>query len=269
MVNQLQLDAITLRRLVAEVFGTFALVIVAAGGEVVANVVGDVSPAARAVAPGLLVMAMIYAIGNCSGAHFNPAISLGFALRGAFPWEMVPAYWLAQIIGALLAGGFLRLVFPGAADLGATHPHAGVAVALAFEVLLTTLLVTVALGTATRHELIGPNAAVAVGGTIALAGLIGGPVNGASMNPARSLGPALFGGTTQSLWIYLLGPALGALAAVILAAVVHPHKHDSEHKAAGGDPPPREEQVTDEHVPNGQQQPTDSSQRRRRRGTHH
>src|SRR5436305_13150499 len=104
MANELQRDGNTLRRLVAEVFGTFALVTVAAGGEVVAHVVGDVSPAARAVAPALLVMAMIYAIGNCSGAHFNPAVSLGFALRGAFPWEMVPAYWLAQFVGAMLAG---------------------------------------------------------------------------------------------------------------------------------------------------------------------
>jgi aquaporin Z len=269
MAAAIQSDLNTLRRVAAEVFGTFALVTIAAGGEVIAHVVGDVSPAARAVAPALLVMAMIYAIGNCSGAHFNPAVSLGFALRGAFPWEMVPPYWLAQFAGALLAGGFLRLIFPDARDLGATHPHVGVAAALAFEAFLTTLLVTVALGTATRHSLIGPNAAVAVGGTIALAGLIGGPVSGASMNPARSFGPALVGGTTQHLWIYFLGPAVGAVTAVLLTAVLHPHKHDGEQKAAGGEPPPREEPATDEHVPNGRQQRTDGGKGRSRRGTHH
>jgi MIP family channel proteins len=268
MANEVQRDPNYFRRLTAEVFGTFALVAVAAGGEVVAKVVGDVSPAARAVAPALLVMAMIYAIGNCSGAHFNPVVSLAFALRGAFPWETVPAYWLAQVVGAVLAGGFLRLVFPDAPDLGATLPHAGTGAALAFEVFLTTLLVTVALGTATRHELIGPNAAVAVGGTIALAGLIGGPVSGASMNPARSLGPAVVGGTTQQLWIYFLGPAVGAVLAVLLTAVIHPHKHDGEHKAAGGDHPPQEENASDEHVPNGRQR-TDRGRNRSRRGTHH
>jgi aquaporin Z len=268
MASENQRDAITPRRLVAEVFGTFALVSVAAGGEVVAKVIGDVSPAARAVAPALLVMAMIYAIGNCSGAHFNPAVSLGFALRGAFPWEMVPTYWLAQVAGAFLASGLLRLVFPDAPDLGATHPHAGIAAALAFEVLLTTLLVTVALGTATRHELIGPNAAVAVGGTIAFADLIGGPVSGASMNPARSLGPALVGGNTQHLWIYLLGPALGAGLAVALTAVMHPHKHDGEHTAAGGDPRPQDETV-EPAAPNGRQQPADAGPSRTRRRTHH
>src|SRR5438034_7925551 len=213
MAGELHRDANTLRRLAAEVFGTFALVTVAAGGEVVATVTGEVSPAARAVAPGLLVMALIYAIGNASGAHYNPAVTLGFALRGAFPWEMVPAYWLSQIAGALLAGGFLRLIFPEAPDLGVTRPHAGVAAGLAIEVLLTGLLLVVALGTATRYVLIGPNAAIAVGGTIALSGLVGGPVSGASMNPARSLGPALVGGTTQHLWVYVLGPAVGAIAA--------------------------------------------------------
>src|SRR5262249_3616286 len=121
MAASIQNDLNTLRRLVAEVFGTFALVTVAAGGGGVAHAVGDGSPAARAGAPALLVMAMIYAIGNCSGAHFNPAVSLAFALRGAFPWEMVPPYWLAQFAGALLAAGFLRLVFPDSPDLGATH----------------------------------------------------------------------------------------------------------------------------------------------------
>jgi len=267
MANELLRDASNLRRLVAELFGTFALVTVAAGGEVVTTAVGDVSPTARAVAPALLVMAMIYAIGNSSGAHYNPAVSLGFALRGAFPWEMVPAYWLAQFGGALLGAGFLRLAFPDVPDLGITRPHVGVGAALAFEVFLTTLLVTVALGTATRHELIGPNAAVAVGGTIALAGLIGGRVSGASMNPARSFGPALVGGATQHLWVYFVGPVLGAAAAVLLTAVVHPHKHGGELKAAGGEPSPQEEGQGESQ--NGQRQSAGHGHSRSRRGKQH
>src|SRR5947209_8262585 len=154
----------TARRLAAELFGTFALVAVAAGGEVVAGLTHEVSPAARAVAPALVVMALVYAIGNASGAHFNPAVSLAFALRGASPWEQLPAYWVAQAAGAVLAAGGLRLAFPDAPDLGATQPHLGVGPALAAEVGFTCLLVTVALGTATRHQLLGPNAAIAVGG---------------------------------------------------------------------------------------------------------
>src|SRR5439155_25367251 len=127
---------------------------------------------AREVARGLLLMAMVYAIGNTSGAHYNPAVTLGFALRGALPWEMVSAYWLSQIAGALLAAGFLRLILPDAPDLGVTRLHTGVSAGLAIEAFLTGLLVIVALGTATRYVLIGPNAAIAVGGTIALSGLV-------------------------------------------------------------------------------------------------
>jgi MIP family channel proteins len=228
----------TARRLVAELFGTSALVVVAAGGETIGSLTGAVSPAARAVAPGLLVMALIYAIGNASGAHFNPAVTFAFALRRAFPWEAVPAYWVAQVAGAVLGAGLLRLAFPDAPDLGVNRPHVGVGSVLILEVFLTCLLVAVALGTATRYQLFGPNAAIAVGGTIALAGLIAAPAGAASMNPARSLGPAVVAGETRHLWVYFLGPFLGALAAVLLTAVIHPHKHTCEREAAGGDGPP-------------------------------
>jgi aquaporin Z len=207
-----------LRRLLAELLGTFALTLVAAGGEVIATISGGaVSPAARVVAPGLLVMAMIYTLGSQSGAHFNPVVTLAFTLRRDFPWGRVPGYWGAQLVGAVLAALLLRLLFGLVGHLGATLPHHGTIQALVMEVMLTFLLITVILGTATNHRLTGPNAAIAVGGTIVLAGLFAGPISGASMNPARSFGPFLVSGQLADAWIYVVGPIAGALLAVIVA----------------------------------------------------
>jgi aquaporin Z len=207
-----------LRRLLAELLGTFALTLVAAGGEVIATISGGaVSPAARVVAPGLLVMAMIYTLGSQSGAHFNPVVTLAFTLRRDFPWCRVPGYWGAQLVGAVLAALLLRLLFGLVGHLGATLPHHGTIQALVMEVMLTFLLITVILGTATNHRLTGPNAAIAVGGTIVLAGLFAGPISGASMNPARSFGPFLVSGQLADAWIYVVGPIAGALLAVIVA----------------------------------------------------
>jgi aquaporin Z len=207
-----------LRRLLAELLGTFALTLVAAGGEVIATISGDaVSPAARVVAPGLLVMAMIYTLGSQSGAHFNPVVTLAFTLRRDFPWGRVPGYWGAQLVGAVLAALLLRLLFGLVGHLGATLPHHGTIQAFVMEVMLTFLLITVILGTATNHRLTGPNAAIAVGGTIVLAGLFAGPISGASMNPARSFGPFLVSGQLADAWIYVAGPIAGALLAVIVA----------------------------------------------------
>jgi aquaporin Z len=206
------------RRLFAELLGTFALTLVAAGGEVIAVISGgEVSPAARAVAPGLLVMAMIYTLGSQSGAHFNPVVTLAFTLRQDFPWKRVPGYWGAQLVGAVLAALLLRVLFGLVGHLGATFPHHGTIEALVMEVVLTFLLVTVILGTATNHRLTGPNAALAVGGTIALLALIAGPISGASMNPARSLGPFLVSGQLGDSWIYIVGPFVGGLLAVLVA----------------------------------------------------
>jgi MIP family channel proteins len=228
------------RRLLTEVLGTFALTLVAAGGEVIAGLSGgEVSAAARATAPGLLVLAVIYAVGDVSGAHINPAVTLAFALRGVFPWRRVPAYWLAQMAGAVGAAAFLLATFGLVAQLGATRPGFGVAPALAMEVALTWLLVTVVLGTATRDRVVGPNAALAVGATVALCGLFAGPVSGASMNPARSLGPALVsaaagGGAPDDSWIYLLGPAAGAGLACAGIWLVKGSQRQGERKAAAG-----------------------------------
>ncbi len=228
-----------LRRLLAEFLGTFALTLVAAGGEVIAEVSGgEVDHVARMLAPGLLVMAFVYGLGDASGAHFNPAVTLAFALRRVFPLRWVAAYWVAQVAGALVAALLLLALFGNVHQLGATQPHHGTVAALAFEIVLTWMLVTVILGTADRYRLVGPNAAIAVGATIALCGLFSSPVSGASMNPARSLGPALLSGATGDAWIYVLGPVAGALLAVGSAYILHgPSDRNSDaQEAASGEP---------------------------------
>lgn len=224
-------------RLGAEAIGTFALTFVAAGADVAANLTaGDVTPFARAIAPGLLVMAFIYAIGDRSGAHFNPAITLAFTLRRLFPLAWVVPYWLAQLGGALLAGVLLGVLFGTAAPAGVTQPHIDPAAALVLEIVLTSFLAVVILATADRFRLIGPNAAIAVGGTIALCGLVALPLEGASMNPARSLGPALATGHLDSVWIYVVGPLLGAVVAVMVAWFLHGPAPDDDkaREAAAG-----------------------------------
>ena len=228
--------AARLRPYYAELLGTFALTLAAAGGEVIAHVsAGEVSHAARAVAPGLVVLALIYAIGDASGAHFNPAVTFAFAARGDFPWTRVPGYWASQMAGALGAAALLRSLFGDVAGLGASRPQHGIEASLVMEVVLTGLLITVILGTATRYSLVGPNAALAVGATIALCGLFAAPISGASMNPARSLGPALRGGAIQGTWVYLLGPFLGSGLATLSMAYLHERKDPKEGEAAEGD----------------------------------
>jgi aquaporin Z len=210
------------RRISAEVFGTFALVFVAAGGDTMARVSdGAVSDAARAVAPALIVAALIYAISDASGAHFNPAVSLAFTIKGLFPIAWLPVYWIAQLAGAILAAAVLRALFGDAADAGVTRSHVELPVAFAIEAVLTWLLVTVILGTADRARVVGPNAAIAVGATIAACGLIALPIEGASMNPARSLGPALVTGDLSEIWVYVGGPVAGAVLAVIGTLLIH------------------------------------------------
>jgi aquaporin Z len=225
------------RRMFAEALGAFFLTFVAAGGEVVASVTnGAVSDAAKVVAPGLVVMAMVYALGDVSGAHFNPAVTLAFAIRGVFRRSCVPAYWLAQLAAAAAAAAVLRALFGDVDHLGANqvrHVSAGGAVVV--ELLLTLILVTVILNTATRARVLGPNAAIAVGATIALCGLVAGPITGASMNPARSLGPAIVAGFGTDWWVYLVGPVAGAALAVAATAILHPGRHRREVDAAEGE----------------------------------
>jgi MIP family channel proteins len=222
-----------------EVFGTFALVFVAAGADTMAAVSGGaVSVAARAVAPGLLVAAMIYAIGDVSGAHFNPVVTLAFTLKRLFPARRLVPYWLAQLTGAVVAAIVLRWLFGDAVGAGVTRPKVEPRVAVSLEAILTALLVMVVLGTADRARVVGPNAAIAVGATIALCGLIALPIDGASMNPARSLGPAIVTGRLGDLWIYLVGPTLGAVLAVLAVRLVHGRSEaePASRRAAQGKP---------------------------------
>jgi len=217
------------KRLMAEAVGAFGLTAVAGLGDVAGFMTGgEVTAMARAIAPGLFVMAMIYAIGDVSGLHINPAVTLGFTVKRLFPARWLPTYWIAQLLGAVVAGFGLVALFGGdAASHAVTEPH-GIEpwVALVLEVFLTWALVTVILGTADRAHLVGPNAAIAVGATIILCGLVALPLEGASMNPARSTGPAVATADFGSLWIYWVGPLIGALIAVAFASVVHAERHD-------------------------------------------
>src|SRR5262245_31614851 len=206
------------RRMFSECWGTFLLVVVAAGAHVVAaQSNGRVTLDMIVVAPGLMVMAVIYFMGTISGAHLNPAVTLAFALRGNFPWRRVPGYIVAQLAGGIAAALFLALMFGKVGNIGASIPGMGVSKtqALFMEVLLTAGLINTILGTASGARNIGTNGALAIGGYIALAGLWAEPISGASMNPVRSLAPDLLRGDLATTWIYIVGPLLGALIAVL------------------------------------------------------
>ncbi len=218
------------RRLFAEALGTFLLVLTAAGGAVLdVRTGGGVGRTAAVTAPGLTVAAVILATGAVSGAHLNPAVTLAFALRRDFPWGRVPGYVLAQLAGASLASLALLVAFGPADGTGTTVPGLGLGGVQAtfVESVLTFGLVTVILGTASTAQNIGSLSAVAVGGYIVAAGLWASPATGASMNPARSFGPALVAGRFGALWVYVVGPVLGALAAVAAAYAL---------RGRGGDP---------------------------------
>ena len=224
------------RRLLAEGWGTFLLVLVGAGGEMVAARTGEVSFAMRAVAPGLIVMVVIYFLGSVSGAHLNPAVTLAFAVRRNFPWHRVPGYVVFQLVGGLAAVLLLRAALGPVGDVGATQPGPGVSlgVAVLFEALLTAGLVNVILGTASGPRNVGSNGAIAVGAYIALSRLWAAPLTGVSMNPVRSLAPDMVRGHFATTWIYLVGPLLGAMAGVALEwALIGPPTRRGTRAAQG------------------------------------
>ncbi|MFL6237930.1 MAG: MIP/aquaporin family protein [Actinomycetes bacterium] len=215
--------ALEWRRLFSELLGTFLLVLVGAGGAVVnAQSHGAISRTAAVTAPALMVMAIILFMGAISGAHLNPAVSLGFAARGDFPWRRVPGYIVVQLAGATGACLVLWALFGKIGMLGATEPGAGVsdAQAMGIELLLTVGLLSTILGTASRAQNVGALSAFGVAGYIALAGLWSSPISGASMNPARSFGPDAVNGDFSHYWVYVVGPLVGAAIAVGIAWIL-------------------------------------------------
>ena len=215
------------RRLLAEAIGTFALVFAGCGAIMVdAKTGGALGQVGIALSFGLVIMAMIYAVGHISGAHFNPAVTFAFALTRHFPWPRLLAYWAAQLTGAVAAAAILLGSLGDLANLGATLPSGSDGQAFLWELVLTFFLMFVIMAVATDTRAVGEAAAIAIGGTVGLDAMFGGPITGASMNPARSLGPALVSGDLTSIWIYLLAPlvgaALGALAYQLIRGQASP-----------------------------------------------
>jgi aquaporin Z len=219
------------------VLGTFFLVLVGAGGGVVDAVSnGAIGRGASVTAPGLMVLAIILFMGAVSGAHLNPAVTLGFALRGDFPWRRVPGYIIAELLGSTLAVLLLWAMFGKVGSLGATEPGAGISdlQAMVMELILTVGLFSVILGTASKAQNLGPLSALGVGAYIILAGLWSSPISGASMNPARSFGPDLVLGNFAHYWVYVVGPILGAAIAVGFAFILRGHGEAGGATAAQG-----------------------------------
>ena len=198
------------RPLGAEAIGTFMLVFAGAGAVMVDAKTHALGHVGVAISFGLVILAGIYAVGHISGAHFNPAVTLGFVLTRHFPPRRALAYWLAQLLGAVAAAALLRGSLGNIAHVGATLPSGSQAQSFLWELVLTAFLMFVIMAVATDTRAVGEAAAIAIGGTIGLESMFGGPISGASMNPARSLGPALVSGDLHALWIYLLAPLAGA-----------------------------------------------------------
>ena len=225
-----------MRRLAAEFAGTFLLVFAGPGAVVINEVSGGgVGSLGIGLSFGLAVMAAIYTVGHISGAHINPAVTVAFALSRHFPWRLVPAYIAAQLLGACAASATHVTLFGDVANLGATTPSGSSWQALGLEIILTLFLMFVIAAVATDVRAVGQAAAIAIGGYVALAATFAGPIAGASMNPARSLGPALLSGAWNSHWVYWVGPLLGAALGALLYRYVRaadPPEPAKERKAA-------------------------------------
>lgn len=204
-----------MKRLFAEFFGTFGLVFAGTGAIVINNVSnGAITHVGIALTFGLIVLAMIYTFGDVSGAHLNPAVTMGFAVARRFPWKEVPGYVLAQLAGAFAASGLLLLLFPSDKNVGATLPAGSISQSFILELILTFLLMLVILSVSTGAKEKGITAGIVIGAVIGLEAMFAGPICGASMNPARSLAPAVVSGHTTALWLYIVAPVVGAMLAV-------------------------------------------------------
>ena len=206
-----------MNKLIAEAVGTFGLVFAGTGAIVIDAQTGAIGHVGVAITFGLIIMTMIYAVGHISGAHFNPAVTLAFAVSRHLPWRLVPQYWGAQLGGGILASLLLRELFRDTAHLGTTLPLGSDGQSLILESVLTFFLMFVIISVATDTRAVGQAAAIAIGGTVGLEAMFAGPISGASMNPARSLAPALVSWTWQSQWLYIVGPLVGA----VLGALVY------------------------------------------------
>lgn len=201
-----------LQKLIAEVFGTYFVIFAGCASVVVNLSKGSVTFPGICVVWGLAVMVMVYTVGHISGAHFNPAVTIAFAVCRRFPWKQVPAYISAQVLGATLASGTLRLLFGGKHEhFPGTIPTGSNLQSLVLEFIISFYLMFVISGVATDSRAIGELAGLAVGATVLLNVLFAGPISGASMNPARSLGPAIVGNRYESIWVYIVGPICGTV----------------------------------------------------------
>ena len=198
------------RSLAAEAIGTFALVFAGCGAIMVDAKTHQLGHVGVAITFGLVIMFGIYAVGHISGAHFNAAVTFAFALTRHFPWPRALGYWSAQFLGAISAAALLRGSLGNVANVGATLPSGSQGQAFLWEAVMTAFLMFVILAVATDTRAVGEAAAIAIGGTIGLDAMFGGPITGASMNPVRSLAPALVSGNLHALWIYILAPLAGA-----------------------------------------------------------
>lgn len=209
------------KRLIAEAIGTFWIVFAGTGAIVVGDVSGAIPHLGVAMVFGLVVFSMIAALGDLSGAHFNPAVTIGFFLARRFPCSEVAPYILSQLVGALIASLVLLAIFPAHETLGATFPAGSATQSWVLEVILAFGLMFVILSVSTGASEKGIIAGLAIGGVVGLEALFAGPISGASMNPARSLGPALVSGQLADLWIYLTAPVVGATLAVLACTCAH------------------------------------------------
>jgi aquaporin NIP len=204
------------RSLVAEAVGTFALVFAGAGAVMVDAKTHQLGHVGVAITFGLVIMAMIYAVGHISGAHFNGAVTFAFALSRHFPWRRAAGYWAAQLAGAVAAAAVLRGSLGTVAHVGATLPSGSQGQSFLWEIVLSAILMFVILAVATDTRAVGEAAAIAIGGTIGLDAMFGGPISGASMNPMRSMGPAFVSGDLHALWLYILAPVMGTSIGAVL-----------------------------------------------------
>jgi MIP family channel proteins len=220
----------------AELIGTFGLVFAGCGAIMINTLSGgQVTHVGVGLVFGLIITVMIYALGHISGAHFNPVVTLGFVLARHFPLKKLTGYWLAQFAGAILASTCLRLLFGNVAYLGTTLPagSGGAWQSFGLEALLTFFLMFVIMAMATDTRAVGQAAALAIGGTVGLEALFAGPISGASMNPARSLGPALVSWTWTDQWVYLLAPLVGAIAGAYVYRLLRDATQVAERQKSG------------------------------------